>query len=59
MGVPMAAQKAAVVACCTYEVAAICSRGRVPTITALNRRQRAVGWAIVAALIVHFHTQED
>jgi hypothetical protein len=47
------ATKALVATLCAYEVAAITS-GRVPTLTALNRRWPAVGMALVGALAVHF-----
>lgn len=47
------AVKAAVAALCAYEAVAICT-GRVPTITALNRRWPVVGAALVTALAVHF-----
>lgn len=45
--------KALVAALCGYECAAILT-GRVPTITALNRRWPALGVALVGALAVHF-----
>ena len=45
--------KALVAALCTYETYAIAT-GRVPTITAINRRWPVVGMAIVGALAVHF-----
>jgi hypothetical protein len=51
--------KAVVAGLCGYEVAAIASRGRVPTITALSRRWPVVGAVIVTALAVHFTTPED
>lgn len=47
--------KAIVAGLCTYEVAAI-TTGRVPTITALNRRWPIVGAALVGALALHFWT---
>jgi hypothetical protein len=47
--------KGIVAALCTYEAAAICT-GRVPTITALNRRWPVVGAALVGALALHFWT---
>lgn len=47
------ATKALVATLCGYEVAAI-TTGRVPTITALNRRWPALGAALVAALAIHF-----
>ena len=46
--------KTVVAALCTYEVAAIGSSGRLPTITALDKRFRVIGAAIVVALAVHF-----
>jgi hypothetical protein len=46
--------KAVVAALCTYEVAAIGSGGRLPTITALDKRWRFIGAAIVGALAIHF-----
>lgn len=49
------ATKAVVAALCAWEVAAICT-GRVPTITALNRRHPAIGVALVGALALHFWT---
>lgn len=45
--------KGIVAALCTYEAVAI-TTGRVPTITALNRRWPAVGAVLVTALAVHF-----
>lgn len=51
-------QRGIVVGLCTYEVTAILS-GRVPTITALNRRHPVVGRTIVAALAWHFHTESS
>lgn len=48
------AEHAAVVGLCSYEVAAIFSRRRWPTITELDRRNHAVGTAIVVALLLHF-----
>ena len=47
--------KAVVAALCAYETTAICT-GRVPTITALNRRWPAVGAVLVGALALHFWT---
>lgn len=51
------ATKALVATLCSYEVAAI-TTGRVPTITALNRRWPALGAAIVVALAVHFWARD-
>lgn len=48
------AAKYAVASLCSYEVAAI-TTGRVPTLTALNRRWPVVGVGIVAGLTWHFH----
>ena len=47
--------KGVVAALCTWEVAAI-TTGRVPTITALNRRWPVVGAVLVGALALHFWT---
>lgn len=44
--------KAIVSVLCAYECVAI--QTRLPTLTALHRRQPIVGTAIVAALVVHF-----
>lgn len=41
---------------CAYEVAALATGGRLPTITALNRRWPVVGAVLVVALAVHFRT---
>lgn len=49
------ATKAVVVVLCAYECVAVTS-GRVPTITALNRRWPAVGAVLVGALALHFWT---
>jgi hypothetical protein len=49
------ATKAVVAALCAYESVAI-TTGRVPTITALNRRWPVVGVALVGALALHFWT---
>ena len=49
------ATKAIVAALCTYEAVAI-TTGRVPTITALDRRWPAVGVVLVGALALHFWT---
>lgn len=52
------AQKAVVVAACSYEVAAILTR-RVPTITALDKRYPVIGATIVTALAWHFAAGTD
>lgn len=46
--------KAVVAALCQYEVVAIGSGGRLPTITALDRRWRIIGVGIVFGLGIHF-----
>lgn len=51
------ALKGAVLVLCAYETAAIVS-GRVPTVTALSRRYRAVEVALIAAFIADVHTHE-
>ena len=51
------ATKALVATLCAYECAAI-TTGRVPTITALNRRWPVVGAVLVGALAVHFWVHE-
>lgn len=50
------AGKSFVVALCVYEAVAI-TTGRVPTISGLCRRRRALEAAFVAAWIVHIHVQ--
>lgn len=52
------ATKALVAAICSYEVAAIGSRGRLPTVTALGHRWPALKAAIIIALAVHFWTPD-
>lgn len=47
--------KAVVAALCTYEAVAILT-GRVPTITALDRKWPVVGVVLVGALALHFWT---
>jgi hypothetical protein len=49
--------RAALVAGCAYEVAAVVT-GRVPTITALNRRCPVIGVAIVVTLAWHFRAHD-
>lgn len=51
------ATKALVAGLCGYEVVAI-TTGRVPTITALNRRCPVLGAALLGALAVHFFGRE-
>lgn len=51
------ATKALVAALCAYEVAAIAT-GRIPTITALNRRFPLIGAALLGALAIHFYTPD-
>jgi hypothetical protein len=46
-----------VAAACAYEVYALASR-RVPTISRLCRRHRALEVLLLAALIIHFHYRE-
>jgi hypothetical protein len=48
------AEHSLVVGLCVYEVAAIFSRGHLPTLTAFNRRWPVVGDSLVAALAWHF-----
>lgn len=46
----------AVAAVCAYEVAAIASCGKIPTLTELNRRYRhSVGVPILIGLAIHFY----
>lgn len=41
---------------CGYEVAAICSRGRLPVLTELDRRtHHAICPVIIGGLAVHFY----
>jgi hypothetical protein len=40
---------------CGYETIAIASRGRIPTITALQKRYRILGPVVVGGLIAHFY----
>lgn len=49
-----AAEHAFIVALCGYELTAICSRGRVPTITRMHSQNRAVGVTLIAYLTWHF-----
>jgi hypothetical protein len=44
-----------VAATCQYEVAALASRGKLPTISALCRKYRWVEGVVLAGLVVHFH----
>lgn len=48
------AAKAAVVAICAYETVAITS-SRLPTLSTLCRRRRAVEVALLALLLAHLH----
>lgn len=45
--------KAVVAALCLYEATAIIS-GRLPTITALDKRHRFIGVALILAEAIHF-----
>lgn len=47
--------KALVATVCAYEAVAI-TTGRVPTLTALDRRYPVVGAAIIGGLALHFWT---
>lgn len=50
---------ATVGAACAYEVAALASRGRLPTLSELQRRHDALAWLILGVLAYHFaHYQE-
>jgi hypothetical protein len=40
---------------CGYETIAIASRGRVPTITALQKKYRILGPMVIGGLIAHFY----
>lgn len=51
---PERAGKAAVVALCAWETAAIAT-GRLPTVSALCRRRRCVEAALLAVLLAHLH----
>jgi hypothetical protein len=48
------AGKAAVVALCAYETAAVVT-GRMPTVSAMCRRRRWVEAALLAVLLAHLH----
>ena len=52
---PEPAVKITVALLCSYEVLAILSRGKVPTLTKLDRRCRVVGPVILGGLAVHFY----
>src|ERR1700678_1098732 len=40
---------------CGYEAVAITSRGRIPTITALQQEHRIIGPIVVGGLLAHFY----
>jgi hypothetical protein len=40
---------------CGYEAVAITSRGKIPTITALQQQHRIVGPVVVGGLLAHFY----
>ncbi len=40
---------------CGYEAVAITSRGRIPTITALQQQHRIIGPIMVGGLLAHFY----
>ena len=40
---------------CGYETIAIASRGRIPTVTALQKRYRILGPMVIGGLIAHFY----
>lgn len=44
----------AVTTACGYEAVAMASRGRLPTLTQLQARHRALAWIILAVLAYHF-----
>ena len=44
-----------VVAGCAYEITALVTRGRTPTISALCRKHRWLEGVFLLGLIVHFH----
>lgn len=45
---------------CGYELVAIASRGRLPTLSRMQKRFRPLGVAVVAWLIWHFiHYEEE
>lgn len=43
---------------CAYELAALASRHRIPTITDLCRRHRAAEMLLLGILVVHLHRKE-
>jgi hypothetical protein len=45
---------AAIAALCGYEIAAICSGERLPTLSRMQSRYRLLGCALVGALTWHF-----
>jgi hypothetical protein len=49
--------KHVVLSLCAYEVAAIVT-GRIPTLTALQKRYRFIGPLIVGGLFVHFYLDD-
>lgn len=40
---------------CGYEMVAIASHGRIPTLTKLNTRYRVIGPLILGGLVAHFY----
>jgi hypothetical protein len=40
---------------CGYEAVAITSRGKIPTITALQQQHRIIGPIVVGGLVAHFY----
>lgn len=50
------AGKTAVAALCAYEITAI-TTGRLPTVSALCRRRRAVEAALLVILLAHLHRE--
>lgn len=40
---------------CGYEAVAITSRGKIPTITALQQQHRIIGPVVVGGLVAHFY----
>jgi hypothetical protein len=48
--------RSVVIGLCQYEVTAILSRGRIPTLTKLSRKHRWLPWVILGGLAVHFYS---
>jgi hypothetical protein len=56
-GIKKAAFEGVVIGLCQYEVAAILSRKKIPTLTRLSRKQKWLAPVLVAGLTVHLFRQ--